>query len=56
MTKEEKEESKKEVQKVEPTHALSPFEEMERMFEGHFPGSWMHPFRLNFPSFPKTNN
>ena len=53
MAKEEKEESKTEVQKVEPTHVLSPFEEMERMFEGHFPRNWMHPFGFNFPAFPE---
>lgn len=48
MTK-EKEDSKQEVQKVEPTHALSPFEEMERMFESSFPRGWMHPFQFDFP-------
>jgi len=54
MTKEEKKENKQEVQKVEPTHILSPFEEMERMFDNSFSRGWMHPFRFNFPSFPET--
>jgi len=51
MAKEEKEQSKQEVQKVEPARTLSPFEEMERMFEGYFPRGWMHPFRWERPSW-----
>lgn len=54
MAKEKKEQSKKELQKVEPTQVLSPFEEMERMFATPFPHGWIHPFRFNFPSFPET--
>lgn len=53
MTKEEKQESNQEVQKVETTHTLRPFEEMERMFESSFPRSWMHPFQHDWPSFSK---
>ena len=53
MDKEVKKESKQEVQKVEPTHALSPFEEMERMFENSFSRGWMHPFQFDWPSFSK---
>lgn len=53
MTKEEKQESKQDVQKVEPTYALSPFEEIERMFESSFPRGWMHPFQHDWPSFSK---
>lgn len=49
----QKEESKQEVQKVESTHALSQFEEMERMFESSFPRGWMHPFQFDGPSFSK---
>ena len=50
MAKEEKKESKQELQKAEPRRALSPFEEMDRMFEDFFPRSWMRPFRWEWPS------
>ena len=53
MAKEEKKESKQEVQKVEPTHAISPFEDMERMFDNYFSRGWMRPFHMEWPSFPK---
>ena len=45
MAKEEKKESKQELQKAEPKRALSPFEEMDRMFEDYFSRGWMRPFR-----------
>lgn len=51
MSKEK--ENKQEVQKVELTHALSPFEEMQRMFESSFPRGLMHPFQFDWPSFSK---
>ena len=51
MAKEEKEQSKQEVQKVQPARTLSPFEEMERLFEGYFPRGWMHPFHWERPSW-----
>jgi len=58
MAKESKEESKQteskqkqEVQKVQPARTLSPFEEMDRLFEGYFPRSWMHPFHWERPSW-----
>jgi HSP20 family protein len=51
MTKAEKEETKQEVQKVQPAHTLSPFEEMERLFEGYFPRGWSRPFHLERPSW-----
>ncbi|MEJ2141752.1 MAG: Hsp20/alpha crystallin family protein [Gammaproteobacteria bacterium] len=53
MAKDEKE-SKQEVQKVEPTRALSPFEEMERMFDNYFSRGWMRPSHFDWPSFPGT--
>lgn len=34
-----------------PSRALSPFEEMDRMFEGMFPRGWMRPFRWEWPSW-----
>jgi len=40
---------KKGVKKVEPGHLLSPFEEMENMFESFFPRGWMHPFHFGHP-------
>lgn len=53
MAKEEKKETKQEVQKVEPAHALNPFEEMEKMFDNYFSRGWMRPFHMDWPSFPK---
>jgi HSP20 family protein len=50
MAKEEKKESKQELQKAEPRRALSPFEEMDRMFEDFFSRGWMRPFRWEWPS------
>lgn len=37
------------MQKISPMHAMSPFEEMERMMEGFFPRSWMRPFMWDRP-------
>lgn len=53
MTNKEMIESKQDVQKVEPVHALTPFEEMEQFFESSFPRSWIHPFQFDRPSFSK---
>jgi HSP20 family protein len=39
---------KKTVSKAE-THAMNPFEEMERLFEASFPGAWLRPWR--WPAF-----
>lgn len=54
MAKEEKKEGKQEVQKVEPAHAMSPFDEMERMFDNYFSHGWLRPFHMEWPSFPKA--
>jgi HSP20 family protein len=35
-------EKKKEIQTATPSHALSPFEDMERWFEEAFPRGWRH--------------
>lgn len=43
----------KEVSKTAPARALSPFEEMDRMFEGFFPGGWMRPMRWEWPSWSR---
>ncbi len=50
MAKEEKKESKQELQKAEPKRGLNPFEEMDRMFEDYFSRGWMRPFRWEWPS------
>jgi HSP20 family protein len=42
---------KRDIQKVAPTRALSPFEEMERFFEGAFPRGWLRPFRREWPAW-----
>jgi HSP20 family protein len=51
MAKEEKKESKQELQKAEPRRALSPFEEMDRMFEDFLSRGWMRPLRWELPSW-----
>lgn len=53
---------KKAETKPAPTRALSPFEEMDRLFEGFVPRGWMRPMRWEWPSwaeierrFPKVD-
>ena len=41
--------SNKEIGSTQPPHGLNVFDEMERMFEGFTPSSWMRPFRSRFP-------
>lgn len=50
-----KEEGNVPVEKQQPTanRALSPFEEMDRMFEEFFPRRWMQPFRWDFHHWPE---
>ncbi|MCL4315711.1 MAG: Hsp20/alpha crystallin family protein [Gammaproteobacteria bacterium] len=38
-----------EIQKAAPMHIMSPFEEMERMFESMLPHGWMRPLRWAQP-------
>lgn len=52
MAKETKKEGKKEVQTVEPTHVLTPLEEMDRLFDNFFSRGWLRPFQ--FPALSKT--
>lgn len=40
-----------EVQKAASTRALSPFEEMDRMFDKLFQSGWLGPLRREFPSW-----
>jgi HSP20 family protein len=42
-----------EIQKAAPARALSPFEEMDRMFDGFFRRGMMRPWRFEWPSFPE---
>lgn len=50
------EESKKqEIQKAAPSRALSPFEEMDRMFDHFLRRGWMRPWRFEWPSFPEAS-
>ena len=46
----EKEKEKQKVQKAEKTKALSPLEEMDRLFDEYFSRGWLHPFRWELPS------
>ena len=41
--------SKSEVTQSKPAHSLSPFEEMERMFENFSSRGWLRPFRWDRP-------
>lgn len=41
--------AKTEIQKATPAHALTPFEEMDRLFEGFFPRGWLRPLRWERP-------
>ena len=54
MAKEEKKESKgsetgKEMEVKRPARIVSPFEDMDRWFEGFFPRGWMRPSRMDWP-------
>lgn len=40
-----------EVQRA-PARALSPFEEMDRMFDQYFRRGWMRPWRMEWPGYP----
>ena len=42
-------ERRKDLQKPTPITALSPFEDMERMFENFLQRSWMRPFGFERP-------
>ncbi len=49
MSKEK--ETKKDIQKAQPTRVMSPFEEMDRLFESPFSSGWMRPFHWPRPSW-----
>jgi len=50
MAKENKKESKQELQQAQPARALSPFEEMERLFDAFYPRGWMRPLFRDWPA------
>jgi len=50
MAKEEKK-SEKEIELRRPSRMVTPFEEMDRWFEGFFPRGWMRPFHTGWPSW-----
>ena len=47
-------ETGKEIHAARPAHALSPIQEMDRLFEGFFPRGWMRPFRGEWPSWSEA--
>ncbi|MEN8169669.1 MAG: Hsp20/alpha crystallin family protein [Pseudomonadota bacterium] len=51
-----KEDSEVPVEREIPARALSPFEEMDRMFDGFFPHRWMQPFRWEMPQWPELSD
>jgi HSP20 family protein len=54
MTKEK--ENKTDIQKTQPAHVMSPFEEMEHYFESHFPKGWMNPSNWPRPSWAELSS
>jgi len=47
--------AEKDLKKVETKHALSPFEEMDRMFDDYFSRGWLSPFNFEWPSRRKLS-
>lgn len=41
-----------ELQRAAPAHALSTFDEMDRLFDSFMRHGWMRPWRFEWPSFP----
>jgi len=52
MAHDTKKEEKTKMQNAKPAHALSPFEEMDRLFDAYFSSGWLRPFQ--WPSMTKT--
>lgn len=53
MANTNKEEPKQEVKKVETARAMSPLDEMERLFDHYFSKGWMRPLSSDWPSFSR---
>jgi HSP20 family protein len=49
-----KETKKQELRKAQPAHALSPFEEMEQLFDQYLRGGLFRPWRVDWPGFRET--
>ncbi|MBI2752118.1 MAG: Hsp20/alpha crystallin family protein [Betaproteobacteria bacterium] len=45
---------RQEIVKAEPIHALSPFEEMDRMFDAFLRRGWMRPWRMDWPGIAEV--
>ena len=54
MATEEKQSGKTSVQRVEPARALSPFEEMDRLFDAFSSHNWFRPFQMEWPRLNKA--
>jgi HSP20 family protein len=54
MAKGTKKEDKQELQQAQAARPLSPFEEMERLFEGLYPRGWLRPFHYDWPAWSKV--
>jgi len=52
MAHDTKKTAKTELKKAEAGHVLSPFEEMDRLFDSYFSRGWLRPFQ--FPSMAKV--
>lgn len=46
-----KENKKQELKKAQTTRAVSPFEEMEQLFDQYLRGGWLRPWRADWPAF-----
>jgi HSP20 family protein len=46
-----KETKKQELKKAQPAPTLSPFEEMEQLFDQYLRGGWLRPWRGDWPGF-----
>lgn len=42
-----------EIQPAAPIHALSPFDEMDRLFDSFLNRSWIRPWRVEWPTLPE---
>lgn len=42
------------IQKSSPTHAMTPFEEMDRLFDSFLRGGWIRPFSASWPTLPEA--
>jgi HSP20 family protein len=49
-----KETKKQELKQAPPARAVSPFEEMEQLFDQYLRGGWLRPLRFDWPAFRET--